>query len=170
MAVEKIELTGYHGTKSNIRKNIEDNGFIESKGGWLGKGVYFFEDDYEMAKKWAINKHKTIMVCYIKRKIIVEDEKFFDITWPLDPRTKYFFEERAHYVREMEKRGYSIEIDGKKRFEGAIIDLICAKKQYEVVRACTYTYQQIDKKHNLNSIFSNGVEICVKNNECMKVS
>lgn len=165
-----IEIVGYHGTKSNVRRNIEDNGFIESKGGWLGKGVYFFQDDYEMAKKWAIKKHRTIMVCYIKRIINVAEERFFDITWPLDPRTKYFFQERVNYVMEMEKRGYYIEVDDRVRFEGAILDRICEKKQYDVVRSCTYTYQQIDEKYSLNSILANGVEICVKNNECMKVS
>lgn len=170
MEVETREIIGYHGTKSSVRKNIENDGFIESKSGWLGRGVYFFEKDYEMAKKWAIKKYKTIMVCYIKRVININEEKFFDITWPLDPRTKYFFQEREIYAKEMEKRGYHVEVDDKIRFEGAVIDKICKEKKYDVVRACTYTYQSFDEKYGINSIFANGVEICVKNNECMKVS
>lgn len=164
------QLCGYHGTKSYFRKKIENNGFIESKGGWLGKGIYFFQEDYEMALNWAKKKHHTIMVCYIKRIINVEEDKFFDITWPLDKRTKYFFDERKKYVEEMEKRGYIVEVDNKKRFEGAVVDKICEEKGYDVARACTYTYQEHDEIYSLNSIFANGVEICVKNSECMKVS
>lgn len=170
MSEKEVELIGYHGTKTYVRKGIENTGFVESKTGWLGKGVYFFQEDYEIARNWASKKHRTMMICHIKRIINVAEEKFFDITWPLDPRTKYFFQEREKYVKEMEARGYVVEVDSKKRFEGAIVDMICEKKQYDVARACTYTYQQYDEIYSLNSIFANGVEICVKNKACMKVS
>lgn len=165
-----VNFVGYHGTKSYVRKQIERDGFIQSNSGWLGKGVYFFQEDCDMALNWAKKKHKTVMVCFIKRIIELNEEKFFDITWPLDPRTKYFFDEREKFVKEMEKRGYVVEVDNKKRFEGAIVDQICERKKYDVARACTYTYQQYDEIYSLNSIFANGVEICVKNEDCMKVS
>lgn len=170
MSNEKCEICCYHGTKSYIRKYIERDGFTESLNGWLGKGVYFFQEDFEMAKEWAKRKHRTLMVCFIKRIIKVDNERFFDITWPLDKRTKYFFEEREKYVKEIERRGYKVEVDSKKRFEGALIDQICEKKGCDVVRACTYTYQSYDDIYSLNSIFANGIEVCVKNECCMEVS
>ena len=167
MEQKKIFLTGYHGTKKYSQKNIEKNGFIKSLGGWLGGGIYFFQDDYELAISWAKKKHNTIMTCFIKKAICVNEDKFFDITWPLSKQSKYFFKEREKYVKNMEKKGYKVEVDSKKRFEGAVIDLICDKKEYQVARACTYTYQQFDEVYKLDSIFANGVEICVKNDSCL---
>lgn len=165
---EKIkELLGYHGTRRYFRSAIEANGFKESSKGWLGKGVYFFQEDYNMALEWAKKRHNTVMTCFIKRDIKVREDKFFDITWPLDERTKYFFQERERYVKEMESRGYRVEVDNKKRFEGAVVDLICYNKRYHVVRACTYTYKLYDEVYKLNSIFANGVEICVKDQQCL---
>lgn len=167
MENKKVELLGYHGTKKDIAKQIEKSDFTESEGGWLGKGIYFFQEDYEMARNWASKKYNTVMTAYIKRKIEVSEEKFFDITWPLDERTKYYFKEREKYVEEMERRGYSVEVETKKRFEGKLIDLICKKKKFEVARSCTFTYQKFDEIYKLNSIFANGVEICVKNPSCI---
>lgn len=167
MSKELIRLLGYHGTKRYFMNAIEKNGFEESSKGWLGKGVYFFQEDYDMAIEWAKKRHNTIMTCFIKRYIEVIDENFFDITWPLDKRTKYYFQERERYVKEMESRGYKIEIDSRKRYEGELVDLICEKKNYLVVRACTYTYKKYDEIYDLNSIFSNGVEICVKDLKCI---
>lgn len=168
MDEDNILLVGYHGTKSYFRKSIENYGFKESLSGWLGRGVYFFQEDYKLSKEWATKKYKTPMVCYLQRKIEVDKKYFFDITWPLSDNSKYFFEERKKYVEEMEKRGYKVEIDSRKRFEGKLIDLICSRKEYKVVRACTYTYQEFDEIYKLDSIFANGVEICVKDHNCIK--
>lgn len=165
---EKLnEFIGYHGTKKYSKSSIERDGFIKSPKGWLGEGTYFFQEDYQLAINWAKKKHNTIMVCFIKRKIRVRQESFFDIVWPLSDDSKYFFSERENYVKSMEKKGYIIEVDDKKRFEGEVIDLICKRKNYSVARACTYTYQKFDEIYKLNSIFDNGVEICVKDHNCI---
>lgn len=170
MSNNNVCLVGYHGTCNLLRKKIEKYGFKKSKGGWLGGGIYFFEDSFEMATNWAKRKYKSDQVCFIKRIIEVEESKFFDISWPLDSRTKYFFKEREKFIEVAMKKGYNVYADDKQRFEGGIIDSICREKKYDVVRACTYTYQKIDDKCGLDSIFSNTVEVCVKNEECMKVS
>lgn len=168
MSKEIISLTGYHGTKKYLKSSIEVEGFRKSLSGWLGEGVYFFQDDYQMAVNWAKKKYNTMMTCFIKRRIVVENDLFFDITWPLAESTKYFFEEKEKYIKYMEKKGYKIEVTDKKRFEGEVIDLICREKKYAVVRACTYTYQKHDEIYKLNSIFANGVEVCVKDSIYLK--
>ena len=49
-------LTGYHATDINNIELIKKNGFLESKaskGHWLGRGIYFFENLY-YAVEWEI--------------------------------------------------------------------------------------------------------------------
>lgn len=50
------EFMGYHGTSRKNVRLIKKTGFNESNTGWLGTGVYFFEEDFELALKWAKKK------------------------------------------------------------------------------------------------------------------
>lgn len=164
-----IEYIGYHGTLKNIEKCIKSGGFTKSNTGWLGEGVYFFQDDFELAKRWAIKKYNAENVVFIKRTIRVEREKLFDITYPLSEQSKYYFRERERCIQEMKKRGYKVDVESRKRYENGLINLICVTKKYHVVRACTYTYQKCDyiDGNEVGSLFANGVEICVRNIECV---
>lgn len=164
---DKMVFTGYHGTSKFNKSSIEKNGLRESKDGWLGKGVYFFEDDCQMAIKWAQKRCNSQMVYFIKRYIKVDETMLFDITWPLSKQTKYFFEEKERYIKEMTARGYRVNIDRNERFEGKLIEDICKKKNYSVVRACTYTYSADDDRYRIDCKFANGVELCVKDSKCI---
>ncbi|NFN81855.1 hypothetical protein FDB25_15810 [Clostridium botulinum] len=165
MNEKQIEVIGYHGTLKEKISLIKRNGFDKSDGGWLGTGIYFFQDDFELAIKWAKKKYRTDNVQFIKKKICVDSKKLFDITWPLSKQSKYYFQERERYIKEMTRRGYEINVENKKRYENSLVNLICNSKGYEVVRACTYTYQKYDYigGKEIDSIFANGVELSVRN-------
>ena len=56
-------VIGYHGCTEYILNRvvngyIEDLNFSENEYDWLGKGIYFWENDYERAKQWAIENIK----------------------------------------------------------------------------------------------------------------
>lgn len=164
-----MEFTGYHGTLSSNVCLIKNNGFNKSDTGWLGTGVYFFEDNFDLAINWAKKKYRTDRVQFIKKKIHVEEKKLFDISWPCSPHSKYYFKEREKYINEMVKRGYEVNIENNRRYENALINLICTRKEYDVVRACTYTYQKYDYMGGkvVDSIFANGIELSVRNINCI---
>lgn len=163
-------FTGYHGTTLEKFHSISKNGFKKSNNGWLGEGIYFFEEDYEMAKRWAEKKYNTINVRLLKKTINVDSDKLFDITYPLSEQSKYYFSERERFIKEMKERGYEVNVENRKRYENELINLICRIKDYNVVRACTYTYQKYDYigGKEIDSLFSNGVEICVRDIMCIK--
>lgn len=164
-----VEFIGYHGTLKSIEKSINLGGFAKSNNGWLGEGVYFFQEDYELAKMWAIKKYRNQKVVFIKKAIRIEKEKLFDITYPLSEQSRYYFKERHRYIDEMKRRGYDIDVANGRRYENGLMNLICNTRKYDAVRACTYTYQEYDyiNGEEISSVFANGIEICVRNLQCI---
>jgi hypothetical protein len=167
MHSEKVVFIGYHGTKFKNIDNIVNTGFNPSLKGWLGKGVYFFQEDKELANNWGKRRYLNQKVGVIKREIHVDKDIIFDITNPLSIQNKDFQKNRESFIAVMERKGYIINENTKESFEGKVIDAICIKKKYSVVRAFTYTYQDYDKRYKLQSKFANGIELCVKNTCCI---
>lgn len=63
MVVENIKyqttIVGFHGTLYKFATKILTGNFKKGRfrdNHWLGQGVYFFRDDYEQAKSWAMPK------------------------------------------------------------------------------------------------------------------
>lgn len=58
---EKIEVFGFHGCKKETKEILLDNISLfrnsENDYDWLGNGVYFWENDYERARRWAFNSY-----------------------------------------------------------------------------------------------------------------
>lgn len=86
---------GFHGTSLKSAKEILKSNFELSIGDieWLGNGVYFFiigisSKPDEQAEKWAIAQswdnisqdYKYNNYCVLKSKIVVEENKFLDLT------------------------------------------------------------------------------------------
>lgn len=75
-----LTIKGTHGTKSENRRKIENNGFNISKIGFLGAGVYFWKDgDYaiDLAMAWVRHRNPflgqsqgIVFIC----KICLEDK------------------------------------------------------------------------------------------------
>src|SRR5579871_1507702 len=54
-----VRVIGYHGTSLGAARRIVQAGFRPSRNDydWLGSGIYFFEENRERARKWAIRMH-----------------------------------------------------------------------------------------------------------------
>ncbi len=163
------KFLGYHGTLRKHDKSIRELGFKKSNNGWLGEGVYFFQEDFELALSWAKKKYKTQHVAVIKNNIEVDEEKLLDISYPLSDQSKYYHSEREKFITMMKKKGFEVCLESRKRYENELINLICNQKGYEVVRACTYTYQKYDyiNEKEIDSKFANGIELSVRNLDCI---
>lgn len=163
------EFLGYHGTLKKHDKSIRKSGFRKSNSGWLGEGVYFFQEDFELALLWAKKKYNTQHVVAIKNNIKATEKNLLDISYPLSNQSKYYHSEREKFILMMKNRGYEVCLESRKRYENQLINLICEKKGYEVVRACTYTYQKYDyiNGNEIDSKFANGIELSVRNLDCI---
>ncbi|WP_456276518.1 hypothetical protein [Bacillus sp. AK128] len=162
-------FVGYHGTKRSVAKRIEKTNFIVShKIGWLGKGTYFFEEKESMARSWAIFRFG-LAIEVLEVVIDVPDGKFFDITHPYSNDTKDFYEARDELINIMVENGIDLD-EEKSALEGKVLDYLCDLRGILLVRAFTYTFQEIDRQDDrkLFSRFANGIELCVKHNGIIK--
>ena len=70
-----VVYIGYHGTSDSVATKIDKGNFSidYKKIGWLGHGVYFFQEDIEIAKYWANRKFKNrgISVGLLRAEITV---------------------------------------------------------------------------------------------------
>ena len=57
---QESTVRGFHGTDEVVANEILATGYIAgtSQSSYLGKGVYFFEDQLPHAKRWAKGKNK----------------------------------------------------------------------------------------------------------------
>ena len=160
MSEKILEFTGYHGTS-----HIQKTNFKISKSGWLGEGVYFFEDNEILARNWARKKFGNCRIDVIKKTIMVNQDNLFDLSNPNSDDSKYYHEQRCKFIHNHTKHQLKAKYDTKKRYENIILNEICKNMDIHCVRACTYTYQIYDDEYETDSIFPNGIELCVKNLE-----
>lgn len=83
---------GYHGTDdASARKIIRTNFIVNRMSvGWLGTGIYFFDEDDDMAIYWASRQNKGKIPKVIRGEIEIPKEKVLDMT---DGESKVYFHE-----------------------------------------------------------------------------
>lgn len=178
-------LVGYHATAISNIELILNNGFNESKhtkGHWLGRGIYFFENLY-YAVEWEIIgviKHDTDNYCELTDKcgilmaeIDTENYKVLDLS---EPQGYVIFEKLLNIIKEnypeekykyILKEGYAYIIKVLEQLE------IKKRKKYlsnfDVISA-VYPKSITGIKHNLPGDFISCVQkqICVKNPQAIK--
>lgn len=160
------EFIGYHGTSHQNAKDIEQNGFLLSPAGWLGMGIYFFQENKELARLWATKNNKGSRVEVLERTIKVEENKVFDMADVLGQDNILFHKLRLDLVNKSKEVGIRCNFDKDKleeqirKIETAIINKICSDSGYEVVRSATFTKSGCNL--DVWSVCPNGIEICVK--------
>ncbi|MER2078077.1 hypothetical protein [Psychrobacillus psychrotolerans] len=153
---------GFHGTNSKEARIIERTNFILSKSGWLGRGAYFFENNYVLARDWATFRQRGQTVSVLECNIQLDPARIFDISHPENEDTIEFHETREELIKIMIENQLDLH-EEKKSLDAKVIDLICKNKGKLLVRAFTYTYQPLDRSYNLGTRINNGIELCVKN-------
>lgn len=156
---------GYHGTsKQNASNIIRTNFTIDfTKVGWLGTGIYFFEENSSMAEDWALYKCKSTPKDVIRSEIKVPTEEVFDVSIPGSKHNQFFHELRRQLVEvELAKNNLDVTVRNKKDFDGKTYNIICKTKGFKLVRAFTYTFTDQDRSTGLDSRVPNGIELCLK--------
>lgn len=155
---------GYHGTsKRNASKILKTNFTINNKIGWLGSGIYFYEEDVAMAKDWAQYKSQSDPIDVIRCEIKVPKEQVFDVSIPGSQHNRFFHEFRRRLIEnELAKNCLDLTVKSKQDFDGKTYNFICKTKGYKLVRAYTYTYTEQDRRQRTFSRVPNGIELCLK--------
>jgi hypothetical protein len=157
-------MMGYHGTSvANANKIIKTKCFQIGKRGWLGTGVYFFENDANMAVRFYKNSRNRIDVAVITCKIEAPDDKILDVTSPDSAGAKEFHSHRENFIEAVYEHQVEVTLQDRNHLEEIIYDDLCDRKKYQIVRAYTYTYSKQDRAHHLSSHVPNGIELCVRN-------
>lgn len=153
---------GYHGTSlSSAQLMANQKSFFFSIGDseWLGDGIYFFENDFDEARDWAVDHKKypdsVILYCTINSK------KVFDLTIKAN-QFKLARLIQTLSVRYRNEKRKPIILDGK------AINMLCSELGYDVVRAifnfpsgligCIQGYTRIERSQ---------VQLCVRSNDCL---
>ncbi|NFT07930.1 hypothetical protein FDF26_12820 [Clostridium botulinum] len=156
---------GDHGTTSERCKKIKREGFNKSHWGWLGAGIYFFEEDKELARSWAKIKYGLKPLEVLEFTITVERENILDISDPKSELTKKVNQFREIFLRSGLNKNKIIDMEDEK-FDGKLLDMICDKDGYVLVRNFTHTSTENDRINNKKrSNIANGVELCVKDDK-----
>lgn len=162
-----VEYVGYHGTSESFAVRIDKGNFTIDfrKIGWLGSGVYFFQEDLEIAKYWAIRKFRSrgTSIGLLRTEIKMSKEQVFDVTDPLGDHNKYYQAIRKTFVeREIKKHGINIRAKNQDDLDGKVYNMICTKDGFKLVRGCTITPDDNDREHKLIPRTPNGVEMCLR--------
>lgn len=164
MSENIIEFIGHHGTLNSCCKNIRKNNFTESPSGWLGRGVYFFHDDKELAINWAIYKRgaSSGKIEVLECKIRTLHDKVLDIVDPKSEQSKRVNRVKEEFLQASLKNDKIINIEDR-FLDGKILDIVCKKENYLLVRNSTHTLTSNERKSKIvYSSIDNGVELCVK--------
>lgn len=160
---------GYHGTPKKHIDCILRDGFKETTKGFVGRGVYFFEDNKVLALDWAkTDKPGQKVYGVIRADIIINPDKLLDISDPNCLARQLITEKLSKYLSLMEQKGYIIEKKDRSFIEGKMIDDICQTKTYDLVRVYTVTHVNPFKKRGIYRTIPNSVELCVKNQEIIR--
>jgi hypothetical protein len=159
--------TGYHGTTKNRARKIIKNCFHHSKSGWLGKGIYFFEDygnssGMEEAKNWMIKVKKAKNYSIIKANI--NSKHYLDLAY--DKEAYINFEKiKEEIIKKLKYERKKIDYDN---LDTVVFSYIDREYDFEIIRALIDN-RKINKRKKNSSyiIFFPQVQICVKKISCI---
>ena len=155
----------YHGTSLQNAESILENGFKISQGNdyWLGDGVYFFEEDAEMAIDWCIAEgYKKIYEKYIVLQSLICASKKYIYNLFEPEGYEFFHEFRRKFINKVEKGEYSVRIKNKHVLDGAIINELCKSLPYKLIISPMFVKQVKDRKMRSFSRIPNCVVVCVR--------
>lgn len=154
---------GYHGTDFDAANRIEKTTFaINHKHiGWLGTGVYFFENNISICEEYTRHRHKGSIIKILECYLEVPKDKIFDTT--LDKDADIFHNYREELKQIVKSQKISLKVSNSNHFDGRVYDLISKRKNIHLVRARTFTPLISDRDEPFpESKVGNAVELCLK--------
>lgn len=165
-----VNLTGYHGTKKSSgqiilsTKNFRESGNYKS---WLGRGVYFFEDDKHQAYMFIKFKSKPNIlrhdeICVIKSLLQCEDNKYMNLL--CDDDRKFFKEYSEKIIEQIKKK--KDKIGDWEHKEGFVLDFLYDNGfKYDLVKAAYIVPKK--ETDEILEYLPIQIQICVKNINCI---
>lgn len=175
------ELLGFHGTSfDKARQIIESEKFIletTRKDHWLGQGAYFFYEDYEQAKLWAINRYSRKRFAIVEANLAAPREKILDLHTRAGVDYLYGFVE---YL--LKEEGIEIRHD---KFEASpeiacfVFSLIPTEDKWLILKSFSIASKKFESSgileeltfvHNgkTNDFLLQSPQICVRNQKAIK--
>lgn len=157
------DYIGFHGTSSRNAELIMQSDFrVSNHVGWLGSGVYFFEENYELAQYWANTFSSKGAV--IRCEMSVPAEEVLDVTDPGSDQSRLFHETRTKLIeQEIRRHRVDLLVRDSNNLDGIVFNILGRTKGYKLVRSFSYTYQDHDRVYKLRaSRVPNGIELCLK--------
>lgn len=159
--LKKYKCTGYHGTDIKGAESIlKSQTFIPStkEEEWLGRGVYFFENDKRQAVDY-ITKAKRVQN-YKIIKANLETSKLFDL---IDTETMYGFCIVANAIKDRYKKLKT----GKPRLlnNSVIIEIMYKTRPFDMVRGVFPV--PLRKEIARTNIAPYQIQVCVREKECI---
>lgn len=178
MIYNKLEgekkLIGFHGTKKKAYDSIKIEGFrVKARDThWLGQGVYFFLEDFEEAKRWAvycIDADPKEVLGVIEARIEVPYNQYLNLDTASghDLLVKY----AKDVITQIEEKQIGVEGElSKEKIRCLILDSISR----ESVKVITMSFQKkpsksVNEPHVIGNAFDKRhIQICVRDTNCIK--
>ncbi|APA02817.1 hypothetical protein C7M22_03707 [Bacillus velezensis] len=169
-----FEKRSHHGTSNESAENIVKTHFNKSTGEhhWLGEGTYFFEDDVDKARDWAISEGlfakpnkkyreyaiiESNIVCNIDEVLDIESKKEHEVIFNL---------QRQELINKIKRE--KIDVKGKwDCLDGRTFDGICDVFKFKVVKQPLFISDIIDREAKVFSRIPNCTVLCVKSLDCI---
>lgn len=161
--VKPYMYIGYHGTSRDSAEKIRLTGFRPSvrEEDWLGSGVYFFENDFLLAKAWCSKVKKYGTNWAILRCKICADTV-------LDLLTEEGYEAFRAMAHKIKDRYHKLPGGGPRRnINKIVVDLICNVEPVDVIRgAFDASGRKAPPRTNVLPV---QVQLCVRNTDCITI-
>lgn len=165
------QTIGHHGTTKVNGSEILSSKFEVSRRDnlWLGDGVYFFDDNAEMALEWC--RAEGHRLCYteysvLQSEIEVKEANLFNLNTP--EGEKLFHGHRELMIERLETARFSVKSINKQTADGRVLNELCQFFPYKVVTLRCFVRRVKDRMKRLNSNVPNCKIICVREVECIK--
>lgn len=155
----------HHGTKKDTKSRILKTNFSFSHDGWFGRGIYFFENNYNLAKEWATIRHPSCLTDVVECDIIVDDMNLSDLTSPHNEDYKLFKQIKDEEIHKIIEQSGQKKLTNNDELDKIVFRSMIKAMDILVFKIPSYTPTSKERQLNQFSRFPNGVEvIAVKSN------
>ena len=164
-----ISIIGHHGTTFDACQRIMKSNFTLTsiEKGWFGRGVYFFEDDADLAYEWVLKDKSGNIPKVIEAIIRVPSENFLNLTDVKSIDYKIYEKIRDEKIKNILEEN-NIKIKDKKNFDALVMEILKKDADIFVVKVPSLTKTRDMVETDAIMRIPNGNEIIVSDTRYIK--